>query len=126
MTETGPFALEDWSIAAVLRRQSQRYADKTLLRIGNESMTYAQAWDNACRVNAHLSAQGIGEGEFVAVMLRNDMAFCSCWLGLAVAGAVHVAINTDYMGEFLRHALNNCKRPCHWCVVPYHIEQISA
>jgi len=41
------------------------------------------------------------------VMLDNSIEFVDVWLGLALIGAVQVPVNTEYLGEILRHQVKN-------------------
>ena len=102
-----PDALEDWSIARVLRRHAETRPQNTFVEMEGESLTYLDAWLDANRVANHLSSLGVSRQDYVAVMLPNSLDFCRAWLGLAVHGAVHVAVNTDYKGSYLAHVLNN-------------------
>jgi crotonobetaine/carnitine-CoA ligase len=50
---------------------------------------------------------GVGEGSFVATMLRTDMTSYYSWLGLSWLQAVEVPINPEFVGQSLAYPLNN-------------------
>ncbi|GJL80948.1 MAG: ATP-dependent acyl-CoA ligase [marine bacterium B5-7] len=98
-----------WSIAHVIEHQSIVRSKQVFITCEDESLTYGQAYSDAGRVSNYLALNGAEVGDPVAVMLQNGLEFCRIWLGLARLGAVHVAVNTDYLGRFLVHVLNNCE-----------------
>ncbi|MFJ1760248.1 ATP-dependent acyl-CoA ligase [Amycolatopsis sp. NPDC088138] len=73
-----------------------------------ERFTFAQVDAETSRIAAALTERGIGQGDRVAVMLRNQPAFPLIWLGLAKIGALLVPINTNYRefdgAHVLRHS----------------------
>ncbi|MFG1638872.1 ATP-dependent acyl-CoA ligase [Amycolatopsis sp. NPDC049252] len=73
-----------------------------------ERFTFAQVDAETSRIAAALTERGIGPGERVAVMLRNQPAFPLIWLGLAKIGAQLVPVNTNYRefdgAHVLRHS----------------------
>ncbi|MEM7206271.1 MAG: AMP-binding protein [Pseudomonadota bacterium] len=107
-----PDDLQNWTVGRVLKTQAERIPNKTLLTVDGESLSYSEAYTRGCKVANFLGALGITEDDFVAVMLPNSMAFCDAWFGLSLSGAVHVAVNTDYLGDYLAHVLNNSRAVC--------------
>ncbi len=98
-----------WVLGDVLRRQAQARGDQVCVRsVDGAALTYAQADAEGNRVARHLAALGVAPGDNVALLLPNGLAFCLAWFGVAKAGAVMVAVNTEYQGAFLRHVLTNC------------------
>ncbi|WP_328612658.1 ATP-dependent acyl-CoA ligase [Amycolatopsis sp. NBC_00355] len=73
-----------------------------------ERFTFAQVDAETSRIAAALTDRGVGPGDRVAVMLRNQPAFPLIWLGLAKIGALLVPINTNYRefdgAHVLRHS----------------------
>ena len=58
-----------------------------------ETRTYAELDDRAGRVAAALSAQGIGDGDRVAILCRNRIAFFEVLFACARLGAILVPLN---------------------------------
>lgn len=97
-----------WILPRALQAHAATQSAKTFLTvIGEGSLTYGEAHDQAARVAAACAAQGIGPGDRVAVMLPNGLEFVRCWLGLTRLGAVIVPINTALTGDFLAHQLQD-------------------
>ncbi|MEE8396089.1 MAG: AMP-binding protein [bacterium] len=74
---------------------------------GGEPISYGQADATANRVANGLAGLGVGFGDRVAVMLPNAPEYLYSWFGINRLGAVHVAINPAYRGDFLEHVLGN-------------------
>jgi fatty-acyl-CoA synthase len=69
------------------------------------TVTYAELDAQANRIAHWATAQGIGRGDVVALLMVNRPEFVSTWLGLAKVGAVTALINTNLTGEPLRHSI---------------------
>ncbi len=118
--------VENWVVGKVLARQAALRGEKVCISIdGGESLTYAEADRDASRVANLLAAEGVARGECVAVLLPNGLACCRAWLGISRLGAVHVAVNTEYKGAFLRHVLENCQARVLICAAEY-LEHVAA
>ena len=57
------------------------------------SLSYAQLDHRACQAAALMAAQGIGEGDPVAILCRNRIAFFEILFGCAKLGAIMVPLN---------------------------------
>ncbi|MEM7293291.1 MAG: AMP-binding protein, partial [Pseudomonadota bacterium] len=98
-----------WTVGAVMLRQSRERPTKEFLQIDGRVISYLRAYNIGCQVANFFAEFDVNNDDFVAVMLPNSMAFCECWFGVSLLGAVHVAVNTDYSGRFLEHVLNNSR-----------------
>ncbi len=61
----------------------------------------------AARVAAGLAGLGLGDGDGVAIYLRNDLAFFEAALGASLAGAYPIAINWHYTADEARYVLED-------------------
>ncbi|MEV4056699.1 ATP-dependent acyl-CoA ligase [Amycolatopsis sp. NPDC049688] len=72
------------------------------------TFTFADVDRESSRIAAALAERGIGPGDRVAVMLRNQPEFPLIWLALAKIGAQLVPVNTNYQefdgAHVLRHS----------------------
>lgn len=99
---------DQWVVDRVLRRQSRTRGDQICIRTtAGDRITFSQARLAANQVARFLQSLGVTKGDTVAVLLPNGLDYCRAWFGISRLGAIHVAINTDYMGTFLKHVLNN-------------------
>lgn len=65
---------------------------------GRRGLTRRQLFENAALAASGLHDMGIGEGDAVAVMLRNDFPYFEILLGAGMLGARTVPINWHYKG----------------------------
>lgn len=92
----------------VLRERAETSRDVPFLQmVGEEALTYGQVYDYACTIAGGAAALGIDKGECVVIMADNSIDSVCTWLGITLAGAVEVAINTGYRGGSLEHAMQN-------------------
>lgn len=78
-----------------LERAAVTYPDKTAVIHGTLRLTYAQFWRNCRKLASALSAQGLGKGDTVSVMLSNTPPMLECHFGVPMAnGAVLHSLNT--------------------------------
>jgi fatty-acyl-CoA synthase len=68
-------------------------------------VTNAELEAAANRVARWASAQGIGRGDVVGLLMENRPEFVITWLGLAKLGAVTALLNTNLRGQPLAHSL---------------------
>lgn len=74
----------------------------------DRTFTFAEVDRESTRIAAALAERGVGPGDRVAVMLRNQPEFPLIWLALAKIGAQLVPVNTNYQefdgAHVLRHS----------------------
>lgn len=104
---TASFPASERTMVQILQRQAARHGSKTLLRIGDSTLSFAQAPEQAARAAGLLASAGVGTGDRVAVMCSNRQEFVALLLGCGWLGAVIVPINTASRGLQLRHILEN-------------------
>src|SRR5919199_6405154 len=66
---------------------------RTALRMDEESLTYAEFRDAACRVATSLQSRGVRPGDRVGMVLPNVLSFPVVFYGALLAGAVVVPMN---------------------------------
>jgi len=69
------------------------------------TLSYAQLAQDANRYAHWAHAQGIAQGETVALLMENRPEYIAAWLGLLKAGAVVALINTNLRGAPLAHSI---------------------
>jgi crotonobetaine/carnitine-CoA ligase len=75
--------------------------------MGDETLSYASAYEDARSVAAGLSQIGVERGDHVAVLLENSLDFHRVWFGLNTLGAVEVPVNAAYRGDGLQYLLEH-------------------
>ncbi|MGP0089030.1 MAG: ATP-dependent acyl-CoA ligase [Xanthobacteraceae bacterium] len=101
------FPARDRSVPSILRRQAERYGDRTLFSCLGVSWTFAQAAEEAARWAGVLRGEGLSRGDRLAIMCSNRIEFMQLFLGCTWLGAVAVPINTASRGFQLQHILEN-------------------
>ena len=74
---------------------------------GERELSVEQLRHNATRLASALKAQGVGEDDAVAIMLRNDIAFLETNVACAMIGAYAVPVNWHFKGEEARYVLED-------------------
>ncbi|HEX5256807.1 MAG TPA: long-chain-acyl-CoA synthetase FadD6 [Mycobacterium sp.] len=93
------------SIGTVFQDRAARYGDRIFLRMGDQQLTYRDANAAANRYAAVLAARGVGQGDVVAIMLRNSPNAVLAMLAAVKCGAVAGMLNYHQRGEVLAHSL---------------------
>jgi carnitine-CoA ligase len=102
------FAPADRTLPAMLTRQAERFAQKSLVTAGGTTWTYADTYQAAARCAGTLRSVGIQLGDRVAIICSNRIEFLEIVLGCAWLGAIAVPINVASRGPQLQHILSNC------------------
>ena len=76
--------------------------------LGGKTRTYRELDDRASRCAAALLAQGVGEGDRVAVLCRNRIEFFEIMFGCAKIGAILVPLNWRMPAQELQELLGDC------------------
>ncbi|HET9891351.1 MAG TPA: long-chain-acyl-CoA synthetase FadD6 [Mycobacterium sp.] len=93
------------SIGTVFQERAARYGDRIFLRFGDQQLTYSDANAAANRYAAVLAARGVGQGDVVAIMLRNSPNAVLAMLAAVKCGAVAGMLNYHQRGDVLAHSL---------------------
>ncbi|MEB4210274.1 long-chain-acyl-CoA synthetase FadD6 [Mycobacterium sp. 94-17] len=93
------------SIGTVFQERAARYGDRIFLRFGDQQLTYRDANAAANRYAAVLAARGVGQGDVVAIMLRNSPNTVLAMLAAVKCGAIAGMLNYHQRGEVLAHSL---------------------
>ncbi|MFJ9781187.1 ATP-dependent acyl-CoA ligase [Amycolatopsis sp. NPDC101161] len=98
------------TLAQLVTRAAALWPDRTAWVFDHldRTFTFADVDRESARIAAALAERGIGPGDRVAVMLRNQPEFPLTWLALAKIGAQLVPVNTNYQefdgAHVLRHS----------------------
>jgi len=101
------FAPGERVLSTILKRQAERYGNRTLLVFGDIRWSYADTAAIAAASAQRLMQAGIRAGDRVALMCSNRAEFLEVYLGCAWMGAVTVPINTALRGTQLAHIFRN-------------------
>ncbi|MFD5385646.1 acyl--CoA ligase family protein [Streptomyces sp. NPDC127074] len=88
---------------AYLERAATVHPDKTAIRYGDRSLSYAEFADHTIRLAAALRASGVEAGDRVAYLCPNTPELLIAHFAVPLAGASLVAVNTRLSPEEVRY-----------------------
>ena len=94
------------SVADLVEERIQAAPHRLAILFEGRKLTNAELDAGANRVARWASAQGIGRGDVVGLLMENRPEFVITWLGLAKLGAVTALLNTNLRGQPLAHSLS--------------------
>jgi long-chain acyl-CoA synthetase len=100
------------TLAAMLDRSIAAFADRTAVTAGTESLSYAELGRLAHRLAAHFHAAGLRQGDRVALMMPNGLAFPIAMAAILRSGMVGVPVNPLYTPRELAHQLADAGVRC--------------
>ncbi len=81
------------SLMELLYDQAARRPDQTAISHGEDRVSFAELVERIERLANGLAARGVGPGDAVALLLRNDPWFVACFHAVTALGAVVVPID---------------------------------
>jgi len=93
------------TLPALLERQATTFGDKTFLRVGETTRSFAEMRDSVARLAGAFAASGVRHGDRVAIMAENRLEVVDAWFACAWLGAILVPFNTATRGPQLQHVL---------------------
>jgi acyl-CoA synthetase (AMP-forming)/AMP-acid ligase II len=91
----------------LLRHNAQTRGERPFLVVENQSYSFHEIHDAALRFAALLQNMGAQPGKHVALIAENSAGYIVAWFGINAAGCVAVTLNTQIIGEGLRHTLTH-------------------
>ncbi|MEV0763685.1 AMP-binding protein [Nocardia sp. NPDC050435] len=92
------------SLVDMLRRTVETWPDQeAVVEVGGERLSYRQLWEHASRVAGGLRDKGIAPGDRVASLLDAGTDWVVGFLGIVLAGAVAVPVNTRFAAPEIEH-----------------------
>src|SRR5215469_13038653 len=93
MTDLDHNLIHRWNVADALRRSAARSPQQRSIHFQGRELTYAEFDALANRVARLLMANGIQQGDQVAIFAANSPEYAATFFGVARIGAVLVPIN---------------------------------
>ena len=95
-----PIAPNDrYTVAGLIRHLAQTQPDHEMLVAGEVRRTWAEEYQQACRVAQACRRDGVEVGDRLAFLDRNGVAYFDVLFGGAFLGAVNVAVNWRLAGR---------------------------
>ncbi|HUC64671.1 MAG TPA: long-chain-acyl-CoA synthetase [Stellaceae bacterium] len=90
---------------AIVDRLADRFGAGVALIGEDEQLSYRALAESANRYARWALAERIGAGSVVCLLMPNCPEYMAVWLGLTRVGAIVALINTNLVGEALRHCI---------------------
>jgi acyl-CoA synthetase (AMP-forming)/AMP-acid ligase II len=90
-----------------LEHRATERPDKACWIYGDRSWTWAEAWESVRRAAGGLRAEGIGRGDRIAFLDKNNPAILQLTLGGCLVGSANAIINWRLAGDELDYAIND-------------------
>lgn len=84
------------TLHAVLEQQARRTPDRTALRFGERTVTYAALDASSNRIAHTLRRRGVGQGDLVGICLERGPDLVAAMIGVLKAGAGYVPLDPGY------------------------------
>jgi crotonobetaine/carnitine-CoA ligase len=98
----------DWTLGELVERRAAEHGDRVLLRFGDgQTLSFAGLAAQAAAVRTLLAARGLGQGDRVALMMRNSLRYPVAWLGVTSAGMAAVPVNSRSGPLDSRHLIDH-------------------
>jgi len=95
-----------WIISDLILKQTKKFPKFNIIEfIDNEKWTYEDLVSKGLKASFRLKKNGLVNGDSIAVMIDNPMAFIPIWLGASFLGITFVALNTALRGDVLKHQI---------------------
>lgn len=101
----------DETIPNLMLARTRSTPDAVFIKHGGKNWSYAESWKKISAFAGYLKERR-GEaatGTRVAALFENSPEAIWAWLGTIVSGGIFTALNVEYNGRILEHALSICK-----------------
>jgi crotonobetaine/carnitine-CoA ligase len=95
------------TIGGLLRARAMAVPEHPLVIASGRTHSYADVAQSAERIARSFIACGCQKGDRIAVLSGNTVEYVRAWLGLELAGLLHVPINTAYKRDFLAYIIEH-------------------
>ncbi len=92
---------------SLLRRACEKHADRPIATFEGETLTYGEAWERGGRLAAALADRGVEPGEYVGVMMSNQLEYLVANFACVRGGYVNVPMNDMLTPEEFSYMLSD-------------------
>ncbi|MEC3978078.1 class I adenylate-forming enzyme family protein [Amycolatopsis sp. H20-H5] len=96
-------------VGSIPAAAAARYGSRTAFALGDQSLTFTEVYQSACRFANALKAVGVGPGQTVAIHLPNCLAYPVAYYGTLLAGATFSPANPLLPPDDLAAQLADCE-----------------
>jgi acyl-CoA synthetase (AMP-forming)/AMP-acid ligase II len=99
--------LRDLGIADIIRRNAQHFAERTAFVFDDRRINHREYFRRVERLAAGLAAAGIGAGDRIAVVSRNNLEFADLFGAAAWLGSILLPVNWRLNAEEVAYVLRD-------------------
>ncbi|MCA2371099.1 AMP-binding protein [Agrobacterium genomosp. 3 str. CIP 111-78] len=101
---------ENWTTPHVARLHESRVPHKTFItELNGHTETYGEFIGKARSLASFLAKIGVRKGDHVAIFCKSTIAALHGWLAANLLGAVDASINSNLLGDPLKHVLSTAR-----------------
>jgi fatty-acyl-CoA synthase len=93
------------TLPGLIDELAETYGDQPALLSSSAAMSYNELAQNVNRCAHWATAQGLGQGDIVCLMMPNHTDYVAIWLGLTRIGCTVALLNTNLRGDTLLHCI---------------------
>jgi fatty-acyl-CoA synthase len=95
------------TLPEAIRRAADRWPDGLFASVPGARLTFRQAWARAHQLAERLAAVGVEPGDHVGALMPNSVELIESVLGISLAGAVPVVLNSRYRSDELPYVIEH-------------------
>lgn len=100
--------LRPYLIGQMLEDSAEKYPDKEAVKHKNQSITFAELYEDALKMKGLLIALGIKKGDRVGILLEKSIEQLISMFGISMAGGIFVFLNPILKKKQIDHIINDC------------------
>jgi long-chain acyl-CoA synthetase len=106
------------SVAAILAESAVRAPDKTAIVVGTSSVTYGELWNQTRKYAGALRAEGVKQGDAIAVLIPNVIDFARVYYAILSLGGIVVPVHALLKGDEIEYVLHDSQATMLVCAAP--------
>lgn len=106
------------SVAAIPAESAARFPEEPALIVGEETVTYAQLWDQTKAYAGALKARGVGPGVAVAVLIPNVADFARVYYAVLALGGIVVPVHALLKAREIEYVIRDSGAALLVCAAP--------
>jgi fatty-acyl-CoA synthase len=109
----------------VIERLAGQFRDAPALISDQQTLSYAELGERVEHYARWALNQRLTPGDVVCLIMPNCPEYLAIWLGVTRVGGVVALINTNLVGDALRHVID-IVRPCHVIAAAEFLDAVTA
>jgi len=106
------------SVAAILKESADRAPEGVAIVVGTSGVTYAELWNQTRQYAGALRAEGVRQGDAVAVLIPNVVDFARVYYAILSLGGIVVPVHALLKGDEIEYVLRDSAAIMLVCAAP--------